>query len=197
MQEKSGPMLHKHLIWACDLIVLNACCLTVLQAWLVGMDWIWGLSLLNCIFMIALRLWLMRSLRISWMTSPLNRGLKRAADIMLAMLFMTTAFPIIILILAVIIKSNKRHKGPLFSANEICVGEARRFTALTFSNCPPCKGLSIGMTPLVMYLLKGTISLSDISSLSITHAIADMPEGFSEPRQDKPSDDIADKHAED
>lgn len=195
MYEKRGPMFHKHLIWACDLIILNACCLTALQAWLVRMDWVWGLSLLNCLAVIALRLWLMRSLQISWMTSPLNRGLKRAADIMLATLFMATAFPIIILIQAIIIKSSKRHRGPLFSAKEVWVGNKRHFTALIFSNCPQRGGFNIGMTPLVMRLFTGKLSLSDISSLSIAHS--DMQEGFHEPRKDKLSyDDTAYKYTE-
>lgn len=160
-------MFHKRLTWACDLIILNACCLMTLQAWTTGMSWAWGLSLLNCLTVIALRQWLMNSLQIPALTSPLNCSLKRAADILVAIVFLLTAFPVIIVIQAFIIKSSKQYRGPLFTSMEVQTGKGKAFRALTFSNSKPGDGFSLGMTPLAIRLLTGTISLSDVPSLSI------------------------------
>lgn len=174
-------MFHKQLTWACDLIILNACCLTALQAWLVGTDWLWVMSLLNCTAVVVLRQWLMRSLKITWMTSPLNRALKRTADIMVAILFLATALPVLIAVHTIIIKSSKRHRGPLFTAKEVNVGGKRRFTAIVFSNCQWNGSLNMGMTPLAMRLLTGAISLGDLPSLSISDLGNDAAEPTSEP----------------
>lgn len=162
-------MFHKRLTWACDLVILNACCLVVLQAWLIGTNWLCGVALLNFVAVVALRQWLMSALQIPGMTSPLNRSLKRAADLVAALLFLLTVFPVIIVVQAIVIKSSKHLRGPLFAQNEIWVREEWSFRALTFSNCPrPLHGgLHIGTTPLALRLLTGKISLEDISALSI------------------------------
>lgn len=166
MQENT-PIFQKQLTWACDLIILNAFCLTILQVRIVGENWLLGLSLINCIAMIALRQWLMHSLQISGMVSPLNRGIKRAADILISITFLITVFPVIIVIQTFIIKGNKQTRGPLFAVKEVCVGNERCFTALVFSNCKSNDGINLRMTPLAIRLLTGMISLSDIPLLSI------------------------------
>ncbi len=189
-------MFHKQLTWACDLIILNACCLTVLQAWLVGIDWIWGISLLNCIAVITLRQWLMKSLQIPWLFSLLNQGLKRITDIIASILFLTTLFPIIIVIQTFVIKSSKNCRNPLFSAVDVYTNEGRHFVALVFSNYSQPHGHLIGMTPVIFQLLTGTISLSDITSLSVKQVEPDVVEDisteeFSDSPQDSSSDSIA------
>ncbi len=189
-------MFHKQLTWACDLIILNACCLTVLQAWLVGMDWIWGISLLNCIAVIALRKWLMKSLQIPWLVSLLNRGLRRIADILVSALFIVTLFPVIIVVQAVLIKSNRRYGRAIFSAAEVCANNEKHFTAIVFSNYPQQCGSLIGLTPVAFKLLTGTISLSDIPSLSVKRVKPDTIEEASDSTQDNGSDNITFKETE-
>lgn len=166
-------MFHKRLIWACDLIILNACCLAVMQVWLVGINWLLGLSLLNCIAIVALRQFLMSVLEIPGLVSLLNRVLKRTADILTSLIFLLTVFPVIIVIQAIIIKSNKQYGGPLFTAKDVWIGDTGSFTAIVFSNCPCNNGPCLGMTPLALRLLTGKISLTDISSLSIKPTVAE------------------------
>ncbi len=174
-------MFHKRLTWVCDVIVLNACCLTVLLAWFVGRDWIWGLSLLNCIAVIALRHWLMKSLQIPWLTSILNRVLKRLVDMAVSVLFLLTVFPVIIVVQAIVIKSGKRSARALFSRADVRLNDEEHFSALVFSNySPEGAGNIMGMTPLVLNLLVGTISLTDISSLSIRPMENETPEEIPE-----------------
>lgn len=164
---KNTHMSHKRLTWACDFIILNAFCITTLQVWLAGMSWLWSLSLINFVAVVALRQMLMSSLQIPGMVSPLNRGIKRAVDILISITFLVTLFPVIIVFQAIIIKSNKRYRGPLFTAKEIWVDQDKCFTSVIFSHCQCNGGISMGMTPLAMHLLTGKISLSNITSLSI------------------------------
>ena len=124
---------------------------------------------MNCMALVALRQWLMKSLQIPWMASPLNMGLKQAADIAISIALLLTLFPIIIIAMAIFIKNSKQYGGPVFAIAKISVGNKKSFNALVFSNCPEGCNIHIGMTPLVLRVLTGTISLCDITSLSVEH----------------------------
>lgn len=162
-------MFHKRLVGAFDLIILSGCCSATLQAWFIGIDWIWSLSVLNCIALVALRQWLMNSLQIHWKASPLNIGLKQATDIAISIALLLTLFPIIIVVMAILIKNSKQYGGSIFAIAKISVGDKKNFNALVFSNCPENCKIHIGMTPLILRILTGTISLCDITSLSVEH----------------------------
>ncbi len=163
------PLLYKRLTWICDLIILNTCCLTVLLAWFEEPDWLWGLSLLNCIAVIALRHWLMKSLQIPWLVSILNRALRRTAGIGVSLLFLLTLFPLIIVVQALIAKCSRKHEwGGLFSIAEVQTADGKHLPALVFSNCAIGDCSFLNMTPLALMLLTGTISLDDLPYLTIT-----------------------------
>ncbi len=190
--DSTEPMFHKQLIWACDFIILNACCLTIMQVWFVGADLLWGLSLLNCVAVIALRQWLMKTLQIPWLVSLLNQGLKRLTDIVVSTLFLMTLFPAIITVLAILIKSSNNHRKALFSEVEVYVNAEKHFTAWIFSNYPQQESKNlIYMTPLALQLLTGTISLSDVPSLSITSVGHNITNEASESGQESQPDSIA------
>ncbi len=161
-------MFHKRLTWACDIIIINACGLTALLTWSAGMDWAWGLSLLNCVAVIALRQWLMHSLEIPWMESWLNLGLKLMLGVLAAALFLVTAFPLIIVIQTILIKSSKLQSKALFAEAEVHVGEEKSFNALVFNNSLTQGGSWLSASPLAVYFLVGKLTLSDISMLSVT-----------------------------
>lgn len=158
--DRNGAEFQKRLIWSIDIIMLNACGVAIYYALAIDTDYISALLAINGIAIIAFRQWICYSLQIHWLLSPLNRFLKRLADIVLATLFLLTLFPIMIILHAVVTKAN--HRGPIFCFRKFTTGQNRFFTAIAF-NANPFRGNKIlEMTPLAFNIFIGSISIWDL-----------------------------------
>ena len=91
---KSTP--HMRLVYTLDIIILNACSMAIVYACLWKLDGLWAMLICNFTVLVLLRQYLFKLLQIHWLSSPLNRCLKRLTDIVCALVFLTTLFPIIL-----------------------------------------------------------------------------------------------------
>lgn len=157
-----------YLIYFIDIIILNACCITIAYAFLLEMDWLWGLLAFNNIAVIALRQWIYRIMETNWLASPLNRTLKRLADIVCSLAFLLTLFPLILFIHTIYHLCSKKYRPDATIAfRDIQVTNGPSFTA-AFITPQIIKGNTIiNYTPIAFNILFGTISMWDICSIKL------------------------------
>lgn len=157
-----------YLIYFIDIIILNACCITIAYAFLLEMDWLWGLLAFNNIAVIALRQWIYRIMETNWLASPLNRTLKRLADIVCSLAFLLTLLPLILFIHTIYHLCSKKYRPDATIAfRDIQVTNGPSFTA-AFITPQIIKGNTIiNYTPIAFNILFGTISMWDIYSIKL------------------------------
>lgn len=153
----------RRLIYVCDAIILNACITAVAYVMHIGIDLLWAIILINAISLIALRQWLIHILEINWLTSPLNRCLKRLADIFVSCVYLLTLFPIILIICTIIIKKN--NTGPILTKRQIRKN-SEIINVLTFNIAQGQKKLPT-LLPIAINIIIGAVSLWDLNSLEI------------------------------
>lgn len=91
----------------CDLAIVNALCILTAYVVKYDFDWIGGLIIANsCLFVIVKYLG-MRFLGYNWLDSILNRIFKQLTDIVIALFFLTTIFPIIFVLGAITIRTKR------------------------------------------------------------------------------------------
>lgn len=158
--DRNDTTFQKQIIWPADIIMLNACGVTMYYVFAIGIDYIFALLAINSIAIIAFRQWICYSLQIKWLLSPVNRFLKRLSDIVLAAFFLLTIFPIMIILHAVVTKKN--HGKSVFCLRKFTIGQDQSFTAIAFSANLFRDNTKWNSTPLVFNILIGTISVWDL-----------------------------------
>lgn len=170
-KEQASPYAtrsHKHLIYACDVMLVNACIAAVAYCMAWHADWIWGLLLFNAAAIIVLRQWISSVLKIHWLESPLNRLLKRLADILLSLTFLLTVFPVMIVVQAVVTKTSRQGRGKsVFEIVRVQVPERRAFHTVAFTLRCPWGSALVEKAPLAFSILAGRLSLWNISEAVI------------------------------
>ena len=157
---ESYKRFQKHLIIACDIIMLNALVLVLISVIKYTSPILMGLLILNCIAIIVLRLWLCHFLEIPWLLSPFNRVLKRLSDIVSSILFLLFVFPFIYILQTISIKKAKQ--GPVLILCNVQATGDKTFTALCFNNNNFFNRFYLGYTPLCFSILLGKISIWDL-----------------------------------
>lgn len=152
-----------HVAWGCDVLLLSTCSLTLAFIFFFGADiYLFGL-LVNCILVLAFKIWITKQMGIHWLLSPLNRILKRIVDIFISLLFLTTLFPLLLFVhtLATKIKGGKE----VISFCKMRTFTGRLFYAPILEGPFFPKKQYIRISPLAINVLFGTISLWDFASL--------------------------------
>mgnify|MGYP006991639736 CR=1 FL=1 len=104
-------------------------------------------------------------LDIHWLESILNKALKRLTDIAVALLFIITLLPILIVICTIILKRQKT--GPVLTFCEICPNaDKKNFEGLVFNDSEQLKKYNLRYAPLAFNLLVGQISLWDLKEFT-------------------------------
>lgn len=155
--------LPSRLIHAFDALILNASIITIVYTVVYGIDFLCSIIFLNNIAAIALRQCMMHVHGINWLTSPLNRCLKRTIDIIVSLAFLLTIFPIILLFFTIIIKT--RHGGPVIILRKASVGD-KHFNSICI-NVSSVDNRFTMRSPLAINILFGNISLWDITSITL------------------------------
>lgn len=158
--------LHMKLVYALDILVLNACIITIAYASLRTLDWLWALVLCNFLATALLRQYLFHLLQIYWLSSPLNRVLKKLADITCALVFLVSVFPLILLAYIIYdVATKKRHNTPIFTLRKVLTGKGETISTVFFSQHILGKDSILDKTPWVFNILIGTFSLWDLNGL--------------------------------
>lgn len=156
---------HKYLVYACDIMLINACVVVIAYCIIWQVDWLWYLSFLNTAAIVALRYWISSILKINWLASPLNLVLKRLADILLSLIFLFTAFPVIIVMKAIMMRATQSGSGKsILTTGHMQCRNGKPFKAIIF-NSNTWTGSISEKTPLVINILAGSISFWNISDV--------------------------------
>ncbi len=157
--------IYKHLISVFDISILNSVCIFIAYLFLHEINWLCGLLVVNFLLIVALRQWFMHCLDIHWLESILNKALKRLTDIAVALLFIITLLPILIVICTIILKRQKT--GPVLTFCEICPNaDKKNFEGLVFNDSEQLKKYNLRYAPLAFNLLVGQISLWDLKEFT-------------------------------
>ena len=157
--------IYKHLISVFDISILNSVCIFIAYLFLHEINWLCGLLAVNFLFIVALRQWFMHCLDIHWLESILNKALKRLTDIAVALLFIITLLPILIVICTIILKRQKT--GPVLTFCEISPNaDKKNFEGLVFNDSEQLKKYNLRYAPLAFNLLVGQISLWDLKEFT-------------------------------
>lgn len=157
--------IYKHLISVFDISILNSVCIFIAYLFLHEINWLCGLLAVNFLLIVALRQWFMHCLEIHWLESILNKALKRLTDIAVALLFIITLLPILIVICTIILKRQKT--GPVLTFCEICPNaDKKNFEGLVFNDSEQLKKFNLRYAPLAFNLLVGQISLWDLKEFT-------------------------------
>lgn len=157
--------IYKHLISVFDISILNSVCIFIAYLFLHEINWLCGLLAVNFLLIVALRQWFMHCLDIHWLESILNKALKRLTDIAVALLFIITLLPILIVICTIILKRQKT--GPVLTFCEICPNaDKKNFEGLVFNDSEQLKKYNLRYAPLAFNLLVGQISLWDLKEFT-------------------------------
>ena len=160
---KSTP--HMRLVYALDIIILNACAIPIAYACLWKLDGLWAMLICNFVVLVLLRQYLFSLLQIHWLSSPLNRCLKRLTDIVCALVFLTTVFPIILFAYIILnIATRKKNGNPIFTIRKIRTKDNKLISSVIFSQQLFAfdKACIIDMTPWAFNVLLGNFSLWDL-----------------------------------
>lgn len=163
---KSTP--HMRLVYTLDIIILNACSMAIVYACLWKLDGLWAMLICNFTVLVLLRQYLFKLLQIHWLSSPLNRCLKRLTDIVCALVFLTTLFPIILFAYIILdIATRKKNGNPIFTTRKIQTKDNNIIPSVIFSQQLFAfdKACVIEKTPWAFNILLGNFSLWDIFSL--------------------------------
>lgn len=191
--------LHMKLVYALDILVLNACIITIAYASLRTLDWLWALVLCNFLATALLRQYLFHLLQIYWLFSPLNRVLKKLAGITCALVFIVSVFPLILLAYIIYdVATKKRHNTPIFTLRKVLTGKGETISTVFFSQHILGKDSILDKTPWVFNILIGTFSLWDLNGLqemeeSFETAASETHEDATEPdnREEEEEEHIA------
>ena len=157
--------IYKHLISVFDISILNSVCIFIAYLFLHEINWLCGLLVVNFLLIVALRQWFMHCLDIHWLESILNKALKRLTDIAVALLFIITLLPILIVICTIILKRQKT--GPVLTFCEIYPNaDKKNFEGLVFNDSEQLKKYNLRYAPLAFNLLVGQISLWDLKEFT-------------------------------
>lgn len=157
--------IYKHLISVFDISILNSVCIFIAYLFLHEINWLCGLLAVNFLLIVALRQWFMHCLDIHWLESILNKVLKRLTDIAVALLFIITLLPILIVICTIILKRQKA--GPVLTFCEISPhADKKNFEGLVFNDSEQLKKYNLRYAPLAFNLLVGQISLWDLKEFT-------------------------------
>lgn len=166
-----------YLIYFLDIIILNACCITIAYSFLQEMDWLWGMLAFNNVAVIALRQWIYRIMGTNWLASPLNRTLKRLADIVCSLFFLLTAFPVILIVHLIYHHCSKEYRSDAtLGFHDVQTTDGLIFSAAVIKPQIIKGSTVLNHTPIVFNILAGTISMWDIPSLEFTDWSCDTEE---------------------
>lgn len=158
-----------YLILIFDLVILNACCITLTYAFLCEVDWLWGLLLVNNVGLVGLRHYVFRLLEIDWLKSPLNRSLKRSVDVLCSLIFLLTLFPIILFVYTLYHFLGKKYRDrPVIAFDTIGIGDGREFHTLVLVPKMHAEKDMFACTPIAFNILVGNISLWDLNMIRYT-----------------------------
>lgn len=158
---------HRFLIYACDIILINACIVVVAYWTMRQVDWLWYLSFINTTAIGVLRYWIFHILKINWLASPLNMVLKRLTDILLSLIFLLTVFPVIIVMKAIMMKASRSGRGKsILTTGLMQYRNEKPFKAIIF-NSNTWTGSIFERMPLVINILVGNISFWNISDVRL------------------------------
>lgn len=158
---KQNTDIRPRLILVCDILMLNACCITLAYALIVGTDWLWAFVVLNNLSIIALRRWLICIFQINWLASPLNRTIKRGLDIILSLALLLTVFPCVFVVRAILFW--KTRHGAVLTFRKMQIND-KEFDSLVFNST--IHKTSFGVCfPIIFNILCGTISFWDLKQL--------------------------------
>lgn len=153
-----------YLISACDIIMLNACFVTLYYGLCFkNIDLLLVLLAFNAISILVLRHCLSHALQIPWLYSPFNRSLKRIADICISIIFLFTIFPLIYIFQLICIK--KCHGGPILEPCNIKSNNDKVFTAIRFSKNSLCNKTYLKLAPVIFNVILGHFSLWEIKNI--------------------------------
>ena len=182
--------IYKHLISVFDITILNSFCIFIAYLFLHEINWLWGLLAINFILIVALRQWFMHCLEIHWLESILNKVLKRITDIVVALLFIFTLLPILIIIGTIILKRQKT--GPVLTFREICPNvDKKNFEGLVFNDCEQLEKFNLRYAPMAFNLLLGQISLWDLKAFTEIIPETEEQESIFEGSEDESQDENA------
>lgn len=155
----------------CDIAILIACCIILVQGYHKYFNWLMVLFSLNLISLIAIRQIGMSLLNKTWLDSYLNRSLKRITDFSLAIIYMLTALPIIYLLFAICLRTQKKFANTPILYYQRMHTNIRSFDSLTFTKTStfldhPC----LKHAPIAINIAAGTLSIWDLGTLQ-----EDMP----------------------
>ncbi|MDE5560500.1 MAG: hypothetical protein K2J00_01660 [Bacteroidaceae bacterium] len=102
-------------------------------------------------------------LQIHWLESPLNRTLKRLADISLSLLFLLTIFPIIFILQAIVSKRN--NSKSILTSHKMHVGNEKHISGVVFRTSIFPMVNHAERFPLALNILVGSISIWDLPLL--------------------------------
>lgn len=178
VQENIDNKFKIYLISACDIIMLNACLVSLYYGLCINQDFLLALLIFNAISILALRYYLSNALQIPWLYSPFNRALKRTTDICLSILFLLTIFPLVYVFQAICTK--KFHSGPILESCHIKGSNEQVFTAIKFRNNSFCDKTYLRLSPIVFNVILGHFSLWEIKHIqetsNSTESVPNLPE---------------------
>lgn len=163
VQENIDNKFKIYLISACDIIMLNACLVSLYYGLCINQDLLLVLLIFNAISIVALRYYLSNALQIPWLYSPFNRALKRTTDICMSILFLLTIFPLIYVFQTICTK--KCHGGPILESCRIKGSNDKVFTAIKFRKNSFCDKTYLRLTPIVYNVILGHFSSWEIKHI--------------------------------
>lgn len=151
----------KHILFACDTIMLSTCCINIFYAIFIDkVDYVLLWLTLNTIAVIVFRNWLIFVLQFPWLQNPLNRLFKRILDIALSLLFVIIIFPLIYITKAFYVKMH--HEGAVLHLYTP-ENDYDKYKILTFKNNFFLDILNL--SPVALQILIGQYSFWDLKGI--------------------------------
>lgn len=169
--KKENIVTCMRVVYAFDAIILNACILPITYTIIWKTDWLWGMLVCNLIAITILRHYIFSILNIHWLTSPLNRILKRLTDIICSFAFLVTLFPLILFFLIIFgLATRKSHGQSIFSIKKIKTDDNKEVSSLVFSEHCIHGNIFLEKAPLFIGVLIGYFSLGDLPKIQILYS---------------------------
>ena len=168
MKSFNGTSSNLALICAFDAALVLSCFLAVFYVVRSGVDAFGVLLVANVACNLALRQWVSSLLGIHWLLSPLNRLLKKLVDVLTALLFCLTVFPLIIVFQAVACRMNASARGSsVFAKGQARRQDGRELGVLVFNPALSTSNAWLAKAPLMLNVLLFSLSLWDLPSVTL------------------------------
>lgn len=150
---------------ACDFIMLSTLCTNIFYVFSTNKcDSILVLVTFNTILTILFRHWLTKALCIPWLKSPINRFLKRFADIIISILFLTIIFPF--LYLFQVFNTKIRYGGAVLSPCKLKINQVT-INTIKFNINPFQNRRCLKFSPIAFHIFIGRFSIWDLKTIQI------------------------------